>query len=125
MRISDWSSDVCSSDLQLRRHGARAVDRRERGTSLAVRAAAARSYRAGADRGVAGDAAGARGERRRPWRISNDGGRTVNERVIRGRIDRSGALVSADAPLLRLQRSEEHTSDLQTLMRISNALFCL
>ena len=28
----------------------------------------------------------------------------VNERVIRGRIDRSGALVSADAPLLRLQQ---------------------
>ena len=28
----------------------------------------------------------------------------MNERVIRGRIDRSGALVSADAPLLRLQQ---------------------
>src|SRR3546814_10840123 len=28
----------------------------------------------------------------------------MSERVIRGRIDRSGALVSADAPLLRLQQ---------------------
>ena len=28
----------------------------------------------------------------------------MSERIIRGRIDRSGALVSADAPLLRLQQ---------------------
>ena len=28
----------------------------------------------------------------------------MNERVVRGRVDRSGALVSADAPLLRLQQ---------------------
>src|SRR3546814_19388707 len=29
MRISDWSSDVCSSDLEQDRLGERAVDRRE------------------------------------------------------------------------------------------------
>src|SRR3546814_6934950 len=32
---------------------------------------------------------------------------------------------SADTPPLLLERSEEHTSELQSLMRISYAVFCL
>src|SRR3546814_5588278 len=41
--------------------------------------------------------------------------------------DRDEAPVSGGAPmpLLRLIRSEEHTSELQSLMRISYAVFCL
>src|SRR3546814_3958964 len=42
---------------------------------------------------------------------------------------RFGIAGQADAPILRLgdflQRSEEHTSELQSLMRISYAVFCL
>src|SRR3546814_7702165 len=35
------------------------------------------------------------------------------------------ACVDADAGLLPEERSEEHTSELQSLMRISSAVFCL
>src|SRR3546814_7450848 len=37
----------------------------------------------------------------------------------------NGAGVIAEAVLRRLRRSEEHTSELQSLMRISYAVFCL
>src|SRR3546814_5209334 len=46
----------------------------------------------------------------------------------RRRADRSGlsaAVVRGHGPLLRVRRSEEHTSELQSLMRISYAVFCL
>src|SRR3546814_8681469 len=35
------------------------------------------------------------------------------------------ALTRQNLPQLRLERSEEHTSELQSLMRISYAVFCL
>src|SRR3546814_7671638 len=43
------------------------------------------------------------------------------EREIRSRLPFGGGNQVADAP----QRSEEHTSELQSLMRISYAVFCL
>src|SRR3546814_1489499 len=36
-----------------------------------------------------------------------------------------GALVTMDGRLIGINRSEEHTSELQSLMRISYAVFCL
>src|SRR3546814_5823273 len=36
-----------------------------------------------------------------------------------------GEFVDADASLVTLERSQEHTSELQSLMRISYAVFCL
>src|SRR3546814_9799806 len=118
MRISDWSSDVCSSDLlelvqtSARRHG--------RGD--------------GADRGIA-------------LRLGNQGlGKNI---CIAWRPWRSLGLLAAyhveflhavifvlrsfcgriALALLRddvdQARSEEHTSELQSLMRISYAVFCL
>src|SRR3546814_2931453 len=47
-----------------------------------------------------------------PWRA-------VGSRVAQARA------VIGDAAALRAQRSEEHTSELQSLMRISYAVFCL
>src|SRR3546814_9796593 len=100
MRISDWSSDVCSSDL-LPHPGA--------GNHHRWRAVAA----AGAVRLVR--AAGAA-----------VGGRAA---VHLHRYVRVGA--GAAPPLRRSRtsaapaRSEEHTSELQSLMRISYAVFCL
>src|SRR3546814_6219550 len=41
-----------------------------------------------------------------------------------GRLPTQG-IGASDAPLLLLKRSEEHTSELQSLMRISYAVFCL
>src|SRR3546814_4387428 len=107
MRISDWSSDVCSSDLKAL-------------TLLAATAAF----------GVAGALA---------WSLSSaDRNDAPSERV--GVSARHGAEVLSDAPkdygdlALRAAagigapgttRSEEHTSELQSLMRISYAVFCL
>src|SRR3546814_9634918 len=94
MRISDWSSDVCSSDL-IGLTGRQAVKRAQfvappLGTQIG---------RIGADKiGAAVEA----------WRITDD----TDE--IRRQAER------------RYQaRSEEHTSELQSLMRISYAVFCL
>src|SRR3546814_10303310 len=99
MRISDWSSDVCSSDLQRDRPGDRDGDLREQ--LLSGRWCAA----AGSD-GAAAE--GARGTQARDGRYRPGDRRRAIEQ-------------QAD---LR-HRSEEHTSELQSLMRISYAVFCL
>src|SRR3546814_6823224 len=101
MRISDWSSDVCSSDLR-RRAGAPAAS-----DVVAVRAAAA----AAAVRGTAAGAGIPRPRRPLPAVVVGRG------RRLRG----GGGVALPDLPL----RSEEHTSELQSLMRISYAVFCL
>src|SRR3546814_4078020 len=93
MRISDWSSDVCSSDLK-------------RSTS-----------------------------RSRRWRLRCAAkppfGRWLTN-VVRG--SRGRAVGGNEAQLQatprqrsehQIRRSEEHTSELQSLMRISYAVFCL
>src|SRR3546814_1927132 len=102
MRISDWSSDVCSSDLL----------RRQR--RLQVAAGAARTVLA------VGRTALARG--RRGDRAALVGARCGRRLAIP---DRSATPVASWRAPLRCRRSEEHTSELQSLMRISYAVFCL
>src|SRR3546814_8591070 len=108
MRISDWSSDVCSSDLAA-----------ERGAEDALRQAEARHAQTGEALASAREArAGA------VARAENQ----EQRRVEMGRI--SGERFECPALLLpeRLgfdSRSEEHTSELQSLMRNSYAVFCL
>src|SRR3546814_1342561 len=107
MRISDWSSDVCSSDLQLLGHLPQ-VEHRLEGLCLLQQAI---------DQLAAGD------HRQR---------RDVVDRLLRIEL---GALtaglvldvddVGLEAQQAELERSEEHTSELQSLMRISYAVFCL
>src|SRR3546814_9802598 len=100
MRISDWSSDVCSSDLE-RLRGKREQALAQDFLFLRVR------------HGV------------------DVGDRRVGELLHLGLV--ALALVLADLLLafVRFQivhavaRSEEHTSELQSLMRISYAVFCL
>src|SRR3546814_8296988 len=95
MRISDWSSDVCSSDLA----DILACDtNRARLQQLPPRA-----ERAGATR--------------IETRLLNPGQEPAMLADWQGR----AARVFVDAPC----RSEEHTSELQTLMRISYAVICL
>src|SRR3546814_1289735 len=101
MRISDWSSDVCSSDLRdgCETHAARG----DRDDADLYRPASPRRRARGADRPSGGRAA--------------LDGRPCHRRVAP--VDRQ-ARAAIDA-----QRSEEHTSELQSLMRISYAVFCL
>src|SRR3546814_6110540 len=87
MRISDWSSDVCSSELAWRPAAPRTDETDEH--HRPEPAAADAQFDPRSEPG----AAARRGPRR----------------------DRRG----------RRRRSEEHTSELQSLMRISYAVFCL
>src|SRR3546814_8998886 len=102
MRISDWSSDVCSSDLV-----ARLVD-----------AAQARGLPAPDQAGVSSQAA--RQQLRDHRGLAVRAGREHHRFVLppHGRPTQAGSLG------IEL-RSEEHTSELQSLMRISYAVFCL
>src|SRR3546814_9003691 len=112
MRISDWSSDVCSSDLVLDRRQplARAFRKRDADRNLTVREREARAVLI--DVAQRRDADRARHRRGRHTEIGSE---------IHARADDDlGPLkVAGDA------RSEEHTSEPQPLMRISYAVFCL
>src|SRR3546814_1384887 len=104
MRISDWSSDVCSSDLCVPGGRARAAGGATRGgTGLPKR------RRDGRGRRRSGRCDRRRGEPQAPGR--SDRGHPARSAIGAGRYPRL--------------RSEEHTSELQSLMRISYAVFCL
>src|SRR3546814_1119205 len=96
MRISDWSSDVCSSDLI-----AAAEDRNFCGHG---------AYSADGRRMFATEVVASTGNGVLGIYDVRDGYRRVGEFSTRG---------------LDPHRSEEHTSELQSLMRISYAVFCL
>src|SRR3546814_4535980 len=113
MRISDWSSDVCSSDLVRDRADAVLAGRRTRllpGAGLSDAA----GRRRGATRTLHRGHSPARGD----GGAHRNGGGAV---VCAGHDRAGGAAAGAD----RLARSEEHTSELQSLMRNSYAVFCL
>src|SRR3546814_4254528 len=101
MRISDWSSDVCSSDLLDWQHIF--VDRPD----MRNRRLQQRACRAGKI-WMKAEAAGHRSIGHIP----------AAERGMQ-------TLFSQCEFLARFIRSEEHTSELQSLMRISYAVFCL
>src|SRR3546814_9805586 len=105
MRISDWSSDGCSSDLRVR-----AVQRVDRGGQFARRL----------DRRPARIAVGPVARDPRPHLVVERLGGRDKDRIAPGRL---GARLRIAA--LARPRSEEHTSELQSLMRISYAVFCL
>src|SRR3546814_1165643 len=115
MRISDWSSDVCSSDLWFREQAGAAADvERALARQWMARARVAVPMRVDlrADIGQAHRVQPVQ-HRRRPLWVPPVGG----ERAEMGgfvRVDRGGG-----------HRSEEHTSELQSLMRNSYAGFCL
>src|SRR3546814_5533799 len=94
MRISDWSSDVCSSDLALEHHASALILVHNH---------------------PSGDPKPSRDDIQMTRTILDAArllGIAVRDHVI---IGRSG----------HASRSEEHTSELQSLMRISYAVFCL
>src|SRR3546814_8994679 len=113
MRISDWSSDVCSSDLRKAADGLERHDARQR--AIIGKAYGFQPMVEGADAEVAaqpfGDA--------RPERI----GIAAHGSTLCVMPMPIAAFCHAVPP--PQVRSEEHTSELQSLMRISYAVFCL
>src|SRR3546814_2808930 len=104
MRISDWSSYVCSSDLVCHfnhAHRAKAVKRRPHGAAI------------GAEHADLDIVPGAyiRGQKKGPGHMIH----IVAGRAVKAELFQPGFAL----------RSEEHTSELQSLMRISYAVFCL
>src|SRR3546814_1615310 len=147
MRISDWSSDLCSSDLATARRQApqshphrlhsqtnpppRAPRPRRHLLHHPVRRrllAAGLSWRV--DRAARPARPGAVGAGRRAARRAAARAGAVDDRPADfARQPRQAAAcvarVLAVAHLVAVARSEEHTSELQSLMRISYAVFCL
>src|SRR3546814_2048580 len=108
MRISDWSSDVCSSDLP-----AADGDRLDRGDAVdAVHEVEE------VDEPQPGERGGQSIGRRRQQALEHQ-----VRRIERPETQADGSHLHAEAQAGR--RSEEHTSELQSLMRISYAVFCL
>src|SRR3546814_3464491 len=115
MRISDWSSDVCSSDLD--EQGAAFIEALQRRARLD---AGEDDPVAGAREQVAGIVAFVIG------RTGNDQFRAAVRPLIR--LDQIMQSLFGNQPRDRqdeIVRSEEHTSELQSLMRNSYAVFCL
>src|SRR3546814_5225386 len=128
MRISDWSSDVCSSDLRVfgGQHGRQDSERRqELGCRESHRPKVARPRKSGqsaARRGVAqpGSASALGAEGRRFESCLPD--HLLKLVGFRGfREVQCDTKPSSHAS----ERSEEHTSALQSLIRISYAVFFL
>src|SRR3546814_3225611 len=128
MRISDWSSDVCSSDLRSIRPCTYWSNRRStsgsKSLALALRLPLMSCLRFVDDANLAGGAERTRYGRGRPaclrsFAPSLRGTPVVQRLASRKRHDR------APSPPHRPPRSEEHTSELQSLMRNSYADFCL
>src|SRR3546814_1093856 len=106
MRISDWSSDVCSSDLWLVRPASSDGGFLDVYGELRVRAETQRRARMT----VAPD-----------QRHLNIVG-TLHGGFLMAIVDHA---LFAGPMALGIERSEEHPSELQSLMRISYAVFCL
>src|SRR3546814_5222463 len=113
MRISDWSSDVCSSDLRsLGEHDARLPGDVRRQEQVFQRLA-------GFFGGLVVDQLG---KLEVGAHIGPVGHRAVDMAEMALQRRQAGAVAPPDEPR---ERSEEHTSELQSLMRISYAVFCL
>src|SRR3546814_3156216 len=112
MRISDWSSDVCSSDLQfLARETLYIFADLELACDRECRAKMVAGNHL--HRNTSGAAFGDRSLGLFTWRI--------DEAHQAEKHDAIAEIIERDACL----RSEEHTSELQSLMRNSYAVFCL
>src|SRR3546814_3744141 len=108
MRISDWSSDVCSSDLD-RPQAAGHARRGRQGRALLRQRPGQRGHRPDAERRL-------RRVPRMSPRVRQDVG--SYEDIAAAAVRTTGLSDFGG-------RSEEHTSELQSLMRISYAVFCL
>src|SRR3546814_8137075 len=112
MRISDWSSDVCSSDLPLELHIVAQIVEAQLvvgriGDVAVIGLAPLHLVEVGHD--------DAGGQAQEAIDLPHPFGVAAGQIVVDG----------DDMDALAFERSEEHTSELQSLMRISYAVFCL
>src|SRR3546814_8147360 len=112
MRISDWSSDVCSSDLHYGNDagGSRFSPLRQIDATNLARLQPAWVFRTGKAQGAT------------PVTFE------ATPIMAKGRLyicTGRNEVIAIDAESGRSLRSEEHTSELQSLIRISYAVFCL
>src|SRR3546814_6621220 len=112
MRISDWSSDVCSSDLDRERGRIGRTLHEAEAVIAAVAGQPAAGHRIDAD---IGGCIGGAGPRRR----------AVGHRFQQIAVLQPDGVHYAGQQRGVAIRSEEHTSELQSLMRSSYAVFCL
>src|SRR3546814_10708567 len=139
MRISDWSSDVCSSDLKSSLAFGTIYAEAQRRYFESVAPYARRLIdQAGVPDVDAIDglppAVALQQQRGSSNARSSVGSVTTLSSLVRMMYSRAGAY-PANQPMLYAEdfspntpqgaRSEEHTSELQSLMRISHAVFCL
>src|SRR3546814_7810644 len=142
MRISDWSSDVCSSDLQIDQRTGLAAAARAEGREV-MEAAGIDRARSAEETARRGDLVkilpidGATRSGGSTWQSIARGTGRVEVDQLNGEIVLLGRLHGVPTPVnamlqqvgnelaLSGARSEEHTSELQSLMRISYAVFCL
>src|SRR3546814_2261606 len=134
MRISDWSSDVCSSDLRYRASREELAQASRLGSIGQITAGVAHeinqplaAIRSFAENSLAylkrGDAAKAEGN------LGTIIDLTARVGAITGELRNFARRAPTPLGPVAVQdvidgRSEEHTSELQSLMRISYAVFC-
>src|SRR3546814_1236183 len=131
MRISDWSSDVCSSDLQgmdqerigTRNGACRQPDRKLARPSALPWPHPPPGSALSSGRWRSAPASPARHSVDPYWRGVEI--RSGGDRCSIGGRSRDVACAVMAFPIALQERSEEHTSELQSLMRISYAVFCL
>src|SRR3546814_1859822 len=120
MRISDWSSDVCSSDLYDRPRARREIDRAK--ADPEARAVIARWVAEQSSKPATGNTSDLSASSSHDCCSGETSGslcRACRTWPRHGR--EQGPCADVEGP----RRSEEHTSELQSLMRTSYAVFCL
>src|SRR3546814_10877609 len=131
MRISDWSSDVCSSDLwnrDAKTYTARGNARAASGEVEVLADVLIAYYREPAEGGEGDseiyllEAAGNVRIKSPEGTVYGDKGRYKLDEQVFVMTGEDLRMVSKDDVVTR---SEEHTPELQSLMRISYAVFCL
>src|SRR3546814_3963536 len=118
MRISDWSSDVCSSDLVERKAKNDFVTQVDRGAEQEIIRLIRKAY---PHHAILAEESGASGDNEVTWIIDPLDGTT---NFLHG-IPHFAVSIGIQVRGKLEHRSEEHTSELQSLMRISYAVFCL
>src|SRR3546814_2418600 len=112
MRISDWSSDVCSSDLKIEPAVSSLISWKDPSERIGFLVGATYQERTNRSLSASGDS----------WHWWTD------DKSTNPAVDVNGNPFANDDAISYWNsgnRSEEHTSELQSLMRTSYAVFCL